>query len=249
MNKEEIEVVKEALKRLNPDIDEIIYFGTDDFKECLKDVEKYEVDLLYIYNILQRTMDMKRDIVGGNDLYHEAFEDYENLRDGIELMQEGCSKIRYVLGRSNQYIVSTYLKKPSVKEVELEGHNPPENAELMMRLEEDAKTALRMITPDEEVELLKKVIEIEAAIKAYALRIVPKIGGPKHRPPNHYVSIAVVDLVNFLQQTFPPKKSAKVSMKACRYAAFFLYAAGFIDNNSETNLRKRYLEIVKRSNT
>ena len=220
-------------------------------KECFEDMRMNGVDPQDVYKLFEWTQEREQDAIDGDYLYYKAFNDFENLKDGIEMIREGCSTIRDVLGYSPPPDDSTDQETTNVEEVELEDHKEPEDTEMAKLLAEEAEEAVKNEISTEGFELLEKLTEVESAIEDYTIRTVPEIRGPKHRPPNNIVNSTIVALVDILQEYFPPKKGAKVRLKACRYAGIFVYCAGLIDIDPENGftltIRKRYLAILNRT--
>jgi hypothetical protein len=258
MDEEEIKEIK-AIKAIKEELEIFIprqresidYCARQEVKECLEDMRMHGVDPQDVYKLFEWTQERKKDARDGDYLYHEAFADFENISSGIEMIKEGCSKIRKVLEYPPPSDLSTDQEKPNLEEVELEVHKQPEDTEMAKLLAEEAEKSLRMFKVDGEDELLEKLTEVEEAIKACKIEEAPEIGNPKHRPPDNLVNATIVALVDLLQEYFPPKKGAKVRLKACRYAGIFVYCAGLIDVDPENRftltIRKRYLASLNRT--
>lgn len=67
---------------------------------------------------------------------------------------------------------------------------------------------------------------------------------PSNRPPDHLMTVAVVNLVDYLQVLLgvPLKKNAKVSTRACDLTAHLFYYAGLVPTDDKLAIRSRYLK-------
>jgi hypothetical protein len=149
------------------------------------------------------------DELHGNN-YREFYKDFQNFKVGVRMLEQAVDKM------------SNHLSK----------FMPAQNAVTLKELKKIEEKLMASAKGSNDLPDLARAAK-EAARQE---------GGTdfkEGRPPEQYVNMSIVALVDHLQRYFPPKRG-EISRKAVKCNGILLYAAGLIHSCNPAALRMRY---------